>query len=257
MTDLPDIVQQFRETAATHGDRPAIRTPDGDLGFGELDAWSDRIAAGLAAQGARAGDRIGLYCINSADFAACYLGILKAGATVLPVNLLYAAEEAAYVLEDAGARFLIYHPAFSEKVAAVRKQCRTLEAYIATQAPGEDDLSLETLPAVDELPRPDVNPEEDVAAILYTSGTTGRPKGAMLTHSNLVSNTRSVAQALRLGDHDCLLVVLPMFHSFAATVGMLTPLLHGFSLAPVPRFDPGLVTETIRAVGATVFLGVP
>ena len=102
------------------------------------------------------------------------------------------------------------------------------------------------------------DPAEDLAAILYTSGTTGQPKGAMLTHRNLVANTASVVQALGLRPgEDRLLVVLPMFHAFAATVGMLTPALHGLSLVPVPRFEPALVGEHIAACGATVFLGVP
>jgi long-chain acyl-CoA synthetase len=103
-----------------------------------------------------------------------------------------------------------------------------------------------------------LNAAEATAAILYTSGTTGRPKGAMLSHRNLATNVRSVVQALGLRPGgERVLVVLPMFHAFAATVGMLTPLLGGFSLIPVARFDPVVVTDAIAASGATLFLGVP
>jgi long-chain acyl-CoA synthetase len=112
----------------------------------------------------------------------------------------------------------------------------------------------------DRGPPPEVcfDPKEDVVAILYTSGTTGRPKGAMLTHRNLISNTSSIQEALHFEPgRDIFLVVLPMFHSFAATVGMLFPLLHGCTVVPLPRFEPELVARTIEATRATIFLGVP
>jgi long-chain acyl-CoA synthetase len=103
-----------------------------------------------------------------------------------------------------------------------------------------------------------VNPVEDLAAILYTSGTTGRPKGAMLTHANLSANAGAVAQALKLTPgQDRILVVLPMFHAFAATVGMLTPLMRGLAMVILDRFEPRLVSSAIARHQATVFLGVP
>jgi long-chain acyl-CoA synthetase len=260
MQNQDSLTARFRATARTLGDEPAIVFADRAVSFAAVDAISDRIAAGFGALGLRKGERIGLYCINSAEFACCYLGIVKAGGVVLPVNLLSSAQEVDYVLNDAGVRFLVYHPAMADKVAALRASAGGVERFI-TIGPGADsmDLTLDELQDQGgEVPVPDIDPAEDLAAILYTSGTTGRPKGAMLTHRNLVSNTGSVVQALKLRrGEDCLLVVLPMFHSFAATVGMLTPLLHGMRFAPVPRFDPGLVSRTIDAVGATVFLGVP
>ena len=255
----PTIPDLFRATAASRADEAAVSFGDRSVSFADVDAASDRVARGLAAKGVEKGDRVALYCINSAEFAICYLGIVKAGAVVLPVNLLYSAAEVAFVLDDSGARALIYHPAMAEKVAAVRPSV-SVEFYVGIgEAVHDGDLTLNALMALEGgLPEPAIDPSEDLAAILYTSGTTGRPKGAMLTHRNLVSNTRSVARALELKPReDCLLVVLPMFHSFAATVGMLTPLLHGLRFAPVPKFDPALVSQTIGAVGATVFLGVP
>ena len=260
MQDDGTIVDRFRRTAAAFDGEPAIVTAGRAATFGDVDLLSERIAAGLVEQGLVKGDRVALYCINSVEFACCYLGILKAGGVVLPVNLLYSAPEVTYVLDDSDARFLIYHPAMADKVVAVRPVARTVEQYVVAGPDDETaDLTLGALQkAGGTLRAAEIDPAQDLAAILYTSGTTGRPKGAMLTHRNLVSNTESVVQALRLRPgEDCLLVVLPMFHSFAATVGMLTPLLHGMRFAPVPRFDPALVTETIGATRATVFLGVP
>ena len=107
-------------------------------------------------------------------------------------------------------------------------------------------------------PRIQFDPSEDLAAILYTSGTTGRPKGAMLTHRNLASNTASVMAALQLKPgEDILIVVLPMFHAFAATACMLTPLLNGCTIVPLPRFEPETAAKTIESEKATLFMGVP
>jgi len=254
------IPEQFRTIAKTRGGQPVILHPERSVGFAELDRDSDSVATWLAAHGVGRGDRVALYCINSEAFVAAYLGIVKASAVVVPVNLLLSPREIALILQDSGARGLFYHQAFAESLAAFRGGLSGLELAVAIGEgePAAGDLAFsEVLAAGDKPPVREPDPQ-DLAVILYTSGTTGRPKGAMLTHANLVSNTSSVVLALRLRPgQDRFLVVLPMFHAFAATVGMLTPLLHGLTLVPVPRFEPGLVCETIAATGATIFLGVP
>jgi long-chain acyl-CoA synthetase len=255
------IAERFRAVAAARRDQPAIRPVEGPVSYGELDWASDRVAAYLAQHALSPGDRVALYCPNSAEFAAAYLGIVKAGAVVVPINLLLNPREIAYIAGDAGARALIYHEALGANVGAFRGQVSGLELAICIgrqPAKRSDRLWAEVQACVGDAPRPDAARPADLAAILYTSGTTGRPKGAMLSHRNLVSNTDSVFAALRLDPvSDRILVVLPMFHSFAATVGMLMPLLNGLSFVPVPRFDPALVSEAIAASRATVFLGVP
>ncbi len=238
----------------------AVVTGERSWTLGELDRGSAAVAAHLAGRGVHPGDRVALYSVNSAEFAMAYLGILRTGAIVVPLNLLLNPKELAFILDDSGARVLIYHAALAERVEAVRALAPGVASALCVGgAPASrDDACCEELGEVDEVPAPTIDPAVDLAAILYTSGTTGRPKGAMLTHRNLIANTRSVMGALDLKPGaDRLLVVLPMFHSFAATVGMLTPLLHGLSLVPVPRFEPGLVSDAIHATRATVFLGVP
>lgn len=257
----PSIPEMMRATAARFGEQPAILSVDGNLTFAQVDRESDALAAALAEQGVGKGDRIALYCINCAEFAIAYAGIVKAGAVVVPVNLLLNPREILYILKDAGVSGLIYHPLMAAGVAAFRNELPSLRFVVCIGGTPEvaQDLEFAGLcRSVAPIPRPEIDPAEDLAAILYTSGTTGHPKGAMLTHRNLVSNTRSVKSALQLRPgEDRLLVVLPMFHSFAATVGTLTPLLHGLSLAPVAKFDPVAVSAVIKAVQATVFLGVP
>jgi long-chain acyl-CoA synthetase len=188
-----------------------------------------------------------------------YAGILKAGGTVVPLNLLLNIEEIGYILTDAGARGLIFHSVFAEQFRRIREMGMDLSVFIAIGGELEGALNWDTLIQSDgATPEIELNPGEDLAAILYTSGTTGRPKGAMLTHGNLLANIHSVREAMRWrSGEDVVLVVLPMFHAFAATVGMLTPLANGCAFAPLPRFEPELVAETIHRCQATIFLGVP
>jgi long-chain acyl-CoA synthetase len=251
----------FDAAVAAHADRPLVLTADREYSFAQIEAASRGVAAGLSAAGVGKGDRVGLYCPNGVEFVEAYLGIVRAGAVVVPVNLLIQPGEIRYVLNDAEVRAVIYHTALGEKVTAARPHLPDdlYWAYIGAGPVDGDDVPFASLQSSGPpLAPPAIAAQEDLAAILYTSGTTGHPKGAMLTHHNLVSNTRSVQAALQLRpEADRLLVVLPMFHSFAATVGLLTPALHGLSLAPVARFDPVLVSETIARTGATVFLGVP
>jgi long-chain acyl-CoA synthetase len=221
--------------------------------YAELDALSDRIAFGLLERGIKAGDHIGLYGINSAIFVALYLGIQKASAVVVPINLLYSPEEVSYILNDAEVKALIYFDHFSPMISNVRKNLPNLGTFICV----EQDLPrlLNSAPQT-------LNSELDcdsVAVIIYTSGTTGHPKGAMLTHRNLVSDALCATKALKLrGElNERFFVVLPMFHAFAAMAGIVIPLLNGCSIVPVPKFEPALTADLIEKTGATIFLGVP
>jgi long-chain acyl-CoA synthetase len=257
-SSMPEMLQQSIQQHATHR---AIVFGDRTLDFATFGALSDRVAAGLGHQGVRHGDRVGLYCVNSDAFALAYFGILKAGATVVPLNLLLNPREIAFMLRDAGATALIYHDLFADAVTAIRGDLPDLNTCICL---GEKKFHTDDLPwtgllnNAEAVPEIEFQPTEDIAVILYTSGTTGRPKGAMLTHSNLIANTCSIKAALHLEPgKDVILVVLPMFHAFAATVGMLFPLLHGCTLVPLPKFDPEQVAHTIAATGVTLLPAVP
>lgn len=261
MSDYRSIPELAREAARQYADHRALVFGERTLDFKTFDALSDRVAAGLAAQGVRKGDRIGLYCINADFFALAYFGIVKAGATVVPINLLLNPKEVAYILDDAGAKGLIWFELFDESVRHVRTAVPALSCLIRIgQTPPPDGILNweDLLRHSGETPVVAFDPDEDLVAILYTSGTTGKPKGAMLTHRNLASNVDSIREALHLTPgKDVLLVVLPMFHAFAATVGMLFPLLNGCTIVPLPKFDPAQVAESIAAHKVTVFMAVP
>ena len=226
-----------------------------------FDSLSDRFAAALAAQDIQKGDRVGLYCVNSDAFAIAYFGIIKAGAIVVPINLLLNPEEIAFILSDAGAKSICYSETFAQAAQSLRSKVQSLMFSICigkNKASEKDFLFSEMLITTKPTPQIQWNPFDDLAAILYTSGTTGRPKGAMLTHRNLASNVGSVMAAVQLKPgEDILIVVLPMFHAFAATACLLTPLLNGCTIVPLPRFDPETVANAIESEKATLFMGVP
>lgn len=258
-----NLPHALRAAATRFAKQDALRFVDRTISFAELDARSERLAQrllapglsapGLSVKGLAPGERVGLYCPNSEAFVIIYCAILKAGGVVVPLNLLHHPEELAYICADAGICGLFYHPVFAAQVAAFAPGLEGLRFQIAIdESPdGPSDRLL------DSLPYPDIA-SSDMAVILYTSGTTGRAKGAVLSQANLLANTSSVFRVLKLHPgQDCLLVVLPMFHAFAATVGLLTPLLHGLALAPVPRFDPQLVTDVVETTRSSIFLGVP
>ena len=272
---LPDM---FRAGVRRFARQQAIVFDGRALDFAAVDRISDRVAAALVQRGIRKGDRIGLYCINSDWFPLAYFGILKAGAVVVPINLLLNPKEVAFILNDAGARALFYHGVFAPAVNALRPLAPGLEFYVCISAPAATAAS--PAPPVRPMP-PDIpwaefvetqgptplvrptslvsfNPAEDLAAILYTSGTTGRPKGAMLTHRNLVSNIRSTLQAMHVQPgEERFLVILPLFHAFAAMACMFLPLMSGSTMVPLSRFDPLHVAKMIAAERITLFMGVP
>ena len=255
-----DLSTLFRARAAESPDAVAMLGPS-SFTYAELDRASDAVARSLQDAGFAPGERMALYAVNSPRFAIAYLGVVKCGMTVVPINVLLAEDEIGFILQDSGAVGLLYSEALAARAAAVARRVGGLRAF--RQVESADDPGIETLDAWlshggAALAPPAVDPDTAVAVIIYTSGTTGRPKGAMLSHRNLAANTWSTAQALQIKPGaDRFLVVLPLFHSFAATVGMLTTLLYGAAFIPLAKFDPALVADAIADYGATVFLGVP
>lgn len=252
--------EHFREVAKRFAERQAVVDLNQPLSYAGLDALSDRIASGLLARGIKPGDHVGLYGLNSSLFVALYIGIQKAAATVVPINLLLNPEEVAYILNDAQVRALVYFDHFAPAISAIRASLPEIKNWICIGKDPADptDLLFEQILESRILHLKSRIDPESIAVILYTSGTTGHPKGAMLTHRNLVSDALCTTKVLKPRELDeRFFVVLPMFHAFAAMAGIVIPLLNGCSLIPVPKFEPALTAELIEKTGATIFLGVP
>ena len=170
---LPDLLRQAAKRFSKHR---AILFGGRTLDYASFDGLSDRFAGALAAQGIVKGDRVGLYCVNSDAFAIAYFGILKAGATVVPINLLLNPKEIAFILSDAGAKALVYHEAFAAAVQSFKSNVQSLEfaVCIGTAKVHPDDFLWSDFIA-NQHPASGIQHPDDLAAIIYTSGTTGRP----------------------------------------------------------------------------------
>jgi long-chain acyl-CoA synthetase len=240
------------DSAERSPDAPAIRLGEVELDYKDLDDGSTRIAALLRDKGLQRGDRVGVMLPNVPQFPIAYYGVLRAGGIVVPMNVLLKRREIAFYLEDSGAKLLLAWHGFAGEAAD-----GTVDAG-AEMIEVEPSAFAATLAELE--PSPDVvdTDEDDTAVILYTSGTTGKPKGAELTHANLSRNAEiSSRTTCEVAAGDVVLGALPLFHSFGQTVGMNASLRVGACLTLVPKFDPGETLETIQRDEVTHFYGVP
>ncbi|WP_215453504.1 long-chain fatty acid--CoA ligase [Streptomyces sp. ATCC 21386] len=249
---MANLAEYLVETAQRQPGRPALRLGDQVTGYAELDERSARAAALLRAEGVRPGDRVALMLPNVPEFVVLYYGVLRAGGVVVPMNPLLKTRETAYHLTDSGAVLLFeWHQAPGEGArgaadAGVRHTAVEPAAFARALA------GHEPLPGVAE------TADDDVAVLLYTSGTTGRPKGATLTHGGLRHNTEvNTVHVQRMTPQDVVVGCLPLFHIFGQICTMSVAVRAGASLTLIPRFEPQAVLEAIARDGATVFEGVP
>jgi long-chain acyl-CoA synthetase len=240
------------DSAARAPERVAIRLGNAELTYAQLDERSARLAALLRERGLQPGDRVGVMLPNVPQFPIAYYGVLRAGGVVVPMNVLLKRREIAFYLEDSGAKILLAWHGFAEEArdGAADAGSELIEVEPAGFA--------ELLDASEPAPGLAETAEEDTAVILYTSGTTGKPKGAELTHFNLSRNADIASRTTcEIAEGDVVLGALPLFHSFGQTVGMNASLLVGATLTLVPKFDPADTLETIQRDKVTHFYGVP
>ena len=223
------------------GDKPAlIDGPSGrTLTYGQLAAGVERVAAGLDRQGFKKGDVLGLFAPNCPEFALAFHGALAAGGVVTTVNSLSTVQDLEFQLRNAGAQFLVTVPAFLDRAVPAAGLAGIERVFVlggAPESPGTtsfDALLAATAPAPDV----SIEPATDLAALPYSSGTTGLPKGVMLTHRNLVANLVQTAVQHPVAGEDRIVAVLPFFHIYGLQVVLNLGLWHGATLVTMPRFE--------------------
>ncbi|MEX2106020.1 MAG: long-chain fatty acid--CoA ligase [Solirubrobacterales bacterium] len=240
------------ESAARVPGSVAVRLNDVELTYAELDERSARLATLLRERGLERGDRVGVMLPNVPEFPIAYYGVLRAGGIVVPMNVLLKRREIAFYMEDSGAKLLLAWHGFAG------------EARDGTADAGAEAIEVEPASFAELLAGHEPTPglvdtdEQDTAVILYTSGTTGKPKGAELTHLNLTRNADVASRTTcEIKQGDVVLGALPLFHSFGQTVSMNASLMVGACLTLVPKFDPAEALETMQRDRVTHFYGVP
>jgi long-chain acyl-CoA synthetase len=239
------------DSAQRDADHVAVKLDDAELTYRLLDGASAHIAGLLAQHGFKPGDRVGIMLPNVPYFPVCYYGVLRAGGVVVPMNVLLKKREVAYYLRDSGAELLFAWHDFADDAQAGAEQAGAKCLFVE---PGEFEQQVGAA-------APDTSvadtADDDTAVLLYTSGTTGQPKGAELTHANLTRNSEGSRNLFGLGDQAIQLGALPLFHSFGQTCGMNATLGGGGTLTLIPRFDPGKALEIIQRDKVNIFQGVP
>jgi long-chain acyl-CoA synthetase len=239
-------------TATRHGARPALKLDELVVSYELLDEASARVAGLLHARGVRPGDAIGLMLPNVPYFPIVYYGVLRAGGVVVAIHALLNGRELAHCLSDSDARLLFAWDGFAD---AARAGAERAGSELVTVAVGEFEQLLAAAEPAHELA---AVAGDETAVVLYTSGTTGTPKGAQLTHDNLRRNAEICSETLvDATERDVVLGALPLFHGFGQTCALNAATCRGACLTLLPRFEPGKALEALERDRVTVVLGVP
>jgi long-chain acyl-CoA synthetase len=266
MLNLSILLEQ---SAKRYPAAKAFTFMDTTLTYAQVNGASNQVANGLIKNGIKKGDKIGLSCLNLPYFPIIYFGILKAGATVVPLSVLLKEDEIAYHLTDSEAKAYFCFvgtpelPMGQMGLAGFNKTPDCTQFYIITATPTDSSPfeCTSTLGALMAGQSPVFDScqtsAEDTAVIIYTSGTTGRPKGAELTHNNLFTNADMVAELFKYTAEDTNLIVLPLFHIFAMTCMMNSAVYRAVHCVLLPKFDAEAVFSLMQKHNITAFGGVP
>ncbi|MFG6116234.1 fatty acid--CoA ligase family protein [Halobacillus sp. MO56] len=263
-----NISDQLSLTAKQQPDKAAYIFQDKETSYRELEGAVTKFASSLKELGYGKGDHLALVAGNSPYFIIGLYGALRIGATVIPINPIYTVDEMSYILKNGDVKGVITMDVLLEKFEHMDAAIPGIEHYFVGETGGKPDWQQSSLgekmksftKTVEagglELDRPQLD-DNETAVILYTSGTTGKPKGAMLTHKNIYSNAKDVADYLEFTNDDRVIAALPMFHVFCLTVALNGPLMNGGTVLIVPKFSPQEVFKISKEWQATVFAGVP
>ncbi|RYG72626.1 fatty acid--CoA ligase family protein [Lentibacillus lipolyticus] len=263
-----NITEQLAITAGNHPGKTAYVFNDEKTSYMELDGAVTKFASRLQQLGYKKGDHIAIAVGNSPFYVIGLYGALRLGVVAIPVNPQYTANELAYILKDGDVKGIITMDVLLGKFESIRSQLSSVKHYISCESGA--NISPAASPLYDKLYsfsemveegslgfEPPETEDEETAIILYTSGTTGKPKGAMLTHKNIYSNAKDTADYLTIGGDDRVIAALPMFHVFCLTVALNAPLMNGGTVMIMPKFSPQEVFRLAKEHDATIFAGVP
>ncbi|MBM3845419.1 MAG: long-chain fatty acid--CoA ligase [Verrucomicrobia bacterium] len=245
-----NLAIEFDHSAQRCPDSAALFWGEQEFTYSDIRASASRLAAYWSRElGIRPGDRVAVWLRNSPEFVLCFKAALRLGAVLVPINNFLKEEETQHILEDSGARLLICDSSTLEHALNIQSRLRSLKIWNTAEMASVPEGSSD----------PDATRSvRDLAVIIYTSGTTGRSKGAMLTHGNLLSNIGSCRQVLMAVDSDRFVVLLPLFHSFMLTVGMLLPLMVGGSIVLIRSLHPAKnIFQEIMLRGGTILPAIP
>ena len=266
---MMNVAANLVRNATLLPDKVAIRFGERTTTYAEFDRAANQVANGLRALGIGRGDKVALACPNLPHFPIAYYGILKLGAVVVPINVLLKGAEIAYHLKDSDSRaFLCFEGTPDLPLGQAGwdgfREAGTCEHFALIMGDPSKPAPIEGANTLAQLMRDQsascdlaLTAADDTAVILYTSGTTGRPKGAELTHSNLMMNSLCNKGLMKLVADDVHLLVLPLFHSFGQVVQMNGAVLCGATMVLLPRFDPDAALAAMVKHQVTVFAGVP
>ena len=251
-----NLASAFAASAHRHAQKTAIYWGDQEYSFELLLAQARVAASDLRRLGVNPGDRVGLWLKNCPEFVSAFFAILELGAVVVPINNFLKTDEMAHILDDAGIDVILTDATMAEHMPALQSLRPGVRFWQVEELARPENAAALLQAGVQVLAR--VPTETDLAVIIYTSGTTGRSKGAMLTHGNLLHNVESCRQVLSAVDHDRFVVLLPMFHSFMLTVGVLLPIIVGGSMVLVRSLHPPKnIIHDIYHREATILPAVP
>jgi acyl-CoA synthetase (AMP-forming)/AMP-acid ligase II len=250
---LPEFV--FADAARRAAKPALIDGPSGrTITYSELVERARLVAGGLAARGFQPGEVFAIYLPNLPEYAVAFYGVLLAGGTNTTINPLYTVEELAAQLRDAGARYLLTIPPFLDKAVEAAGRSGVREVFVLGEAAGATPFAA-LLASGYQPPELRIDPHRDLATLPYSSGTTGLPKGVMLSHHNLVANLCQFQSVVDLGEKETGVAVLPFFHAYGQVVLMAAALWQGGTLVTMPRFDLEqflTILQDYRVAGAAV-----
>jgi long-chain acyl-CoA synthetase len=260
MAPYTNLYELLREKARTHGSSILFDAEERKITYAEALASVEAIAAGLAFRGVRKGDRFAIALRNCPEFVLVYLALARIGAAAVPINFLVTKpEELKYLLEDSGACGVVTQKEFFKGYHAVQPDVPKVRLWLGLdEAPLGGELLSKLLSENRRLDTASFAGPDDLACLLYTSGTTGVPKGAMLTHANMLSNARSAVAAVGIVERDSVLALLPFFHTFAWMVCAVAPIMVGARVVLAGGITPaGPWLKAMGRKGVTIFPAVP